>query len=148
MPTPSTYETLGMPLAPGTLAPGLDANGFINPIAYKVKVYTKTSDFTVLATQSGAIFNTTGATANVNFTLPAVTTTGFVAYFFNTVDFNMTVTSAEGDNIVMKNDVDLDSISFQTTSEKIGGACMLVSDGTNWMAFILSEELVTVTAAD
>lgn len=148
MPTPSTYQTVGMKVLEG-LAPMVDSNGFIADIALKLKISAKTASYTVNLNESGTVFTTRGATAAVTFTLPAVASAaGCVYLFFNAVDFAMTIASAEGDNMIMKNDVDLDSIAFSTTSELIGGAAMIVGDGTSWLCFILSEELVTVTGAD
>lgn len=147
MPTPSTWQKNGMYLYKG-LAPGLDSNGFIDNIAYKVRVQAQPIAYTVSLYESGTIFTTYGGTAATTFTLPAVASAdGCIYYFVNAVDQDMTIASAEGDNMVAKNDASADSIAFSTTSEKIGGAVMVVSDGTKWYTFPMSEELVTITVA-
>lgn len=148
MPTSATRQTVGMPTAPNGLAPGLDANGFINPIAFKVRTASKTSAYTVLLTESGTYFDTYGATAAVTFTLPAVASgAGCVYYFMSAADFAMTVASAEGDNIVTFNDVAADSIAMSTTSEIIGGGVKIVGNGTVWFAFLYVNETQTPVIA-
>lgn len=117
-------------------APGLDAYNRIPELAMTMQTVAKAASYTLLPEDSGKIFTTTGATGAVTFTLPAVTNTGFVAWFCNTVDQNMTVASAEGDNVVAVNDAAADSIAFSTASNKIGGAVMVVSNGTLWLPFV------------
>ena len=147
MPTSSTYQTVGMKVHDG-LSPAIDLNGFIADIAYKFKVTAKTASYTVTLNDSGTLFTTRGATANVVFTLPAVASaTGCMYRFFNAVDFNMTITSAEGTTIMCKNNAGASSIAFSTTSEKIGASCKVISDGTSWLALITSDETTTLTIA-
>ena len=110
-------------------APALDSDGFIDDIAMKLNVVAKTADYTVKHSESGTFFTTEGATAAVNFTLPAAAS-GLVYWFFSAEDVNMTVTADTADTMVAMNDVAADSIAFSTTSEKIGGAIMAVSDGS------------------
>lgn len=129
MPTPSTYQTNGMPMADGVLAPGLNANGQIANIAYVPRVSAKTADYTVLASESGTIFTTEGATANVNFTLPAASTGPWVFEFFTAEDFNLTVTAGTADTMVTFNDVAADSVAYSTSSEKVGGYVKVFSAG-------------------
>lgn len=90
----------------------------------------KTADYTVTATESGTIFHTTGATANVNFTLPAINTGPWMFTFINGADVNLTVTAAAADTIVTYNDLTADSVAISTSSEKIGGAIEVLCDGS------------------
>jgi hypothetical protein len=130
------------------VAAGLDSNGFIADIAYKVNVEAHPIAYTVNLNQSGTVFTTYGGTAATTFTLPAVASAnGCIYYFINAVDFAMTIASAEGDNMVTKNDASADSIAFSTTSELIGAAVCVISDGTKWYTLPMSEELVTITVA-
>jgi len=146
MPTPSTFQTVGMPTYEG-LAPGLDANGFINPIAFKMNVVAKTASYTVLATESGTVFTTSGSAGAVVFTLPTAAA-GLCYWFINAADQDMTITSTPADKFVLFNDVAADSIAFSTASEKVGGGVFVVSDGTNWFGFVhLGTETQTPTIA-
>jgi hypothetical protein len=125
-------------------AVAVDGNGFMTDIAFTHKVVAKTAAYTVLAADSGTIFTTRGATAAVTFTLPTTATTGLTYFFFNVVDLDMTVASGTADTVVTKNDAAADSVAFSTTSLKIGGALMVVGDGTGWLAFALSTNTATV----
>lgn len=146
MPTPSTFATVGMPIHKG-LSAGVDSNGFLNPIQFKLNVVAKTADYTVLATESGTVFTTSGASGAVVFTLPTAAA-GLCYWFFNGADQNMTVTSSPADKFMLFNDIAADSIAFSTVSEKVGGGVMCVSDGTNWFGFVaLGSETQTPTIA-
>lgn len=90
----------------------------------------KTADYTVTAADSGTIFHTTGATAAVNFTLPAISTGPFYFLFIAGADQNLTVTAETADTAVTYNDLTADSVAFSTASEKIGGAIEVYCDGT------------------
>jgi hypothetical protein len=104
--------------------------------SYGPPITAKTSSYTVLATDSGTFFTTEGASGAVTFTLPAVGTTHFHAWFFCAEDQTMTVASAAGDDMVLFNDVAADSLAFSTSSEKAGGGCYCISDGTKWMVLV------------
>lgn len=93
----------------------------------------KTTNYTVLDTDNGTLFHTTGASGGVTFTLPAVGPgLGFI--FWNTVDQTMTVASAEGDNVVVDADVTADSVAASTSSHKIAAMYhfFTVYDGSAW----------------
>lgn len=128
MPTPATFQTI-MSLFKG-LAPAVDANGFIANPAVLPRVVAKTADYTVLATESGTIFTTVGATAAVVFTLPAATAGNWVYLFFVGADQDLTVTAGTADTLITFNDVAADSVAFSTASEKVGGCILAFSDGT------------------
>ncbi len=128
MPTPSTEQST-MPLYHGK-APMVDSNGILANFSWSPRVVAKTAAYTCVAKDSGTYFTTTGATAAVTFTLPAINTGPWIMYFINTVDLDMTVASAAVDTINTFNDVAADSVAFSTSGEKIGGACVAVCDGT------------------
>lgn len=129
-------QTNGMNTFMGRAA-GVDEDGMIANISYYPKVRPKTADYTVLATESGSIFTTTGATAAVNFTLPAISTGPWIFYFLAGADVNMTVTAETADTMVTFNDLAADSVAFSTASEIIGGGVMVVCDGTTLFAIQL-----------
>lgn len=145
MPTPSSRQSQ-MPVFMGKAA-GVDSDHQIDDIAFKLNVVAKTSDYTVLASESGTLFTTEGATANVNFTLPSAAD-GLVYWFFAAEDYNLTVTADTADTLIAFNDVAADSVAFSTASEKIGGAFMVFSDGSKWMVSgLLGDDAQTITVA-
>ena len=106
----------------------------------------KVADYTVVAADNGTLF--TASTGAVNFTLPAIAQ-GLAFEFLNLVDANMTVTSAEGDNIVCQNDIAADSVAFSTASFKIGGWVQVQANaaGTKWYVKSFAGPTATVTVA-
>lgn len=129
MPTPSTFQSI-MSLFKG-LAPAVDSNGFLANPAVLPRVVAKTANYTVKFNESGTIFTTAGATANVAFTLPDPTDGKWVYLFVVGADVNLTVSAATADTLITFNDVAADSVAYSTSSEKIGGAILCFSDGTN-----------------
>jgi hypothetical protein len=108
----------------------------------------KTASFTATALDSGKIFMIVGATATVTVTLPAINTGPFAFTILHGSDVDLVVASAAVDTIITYNDLAADSISFATSSEKIGGAVDVYCDGTS--LFVLariasSYQNVTVT---
>lgn len=105
-------------------------------------VVNNTADATLTASQSGTIFKM--GTAGEDLTLPAVASSNGVHYRFvvsgAVATTNMTVVSAEGDNIegsmiVAGAVVDCDAndvITFVIDGENIGDFIDLYSDGTYW----------------
>lgn len=120
----------------------------VNPSGLKphLRVQAKTSNYTVLAADAGTLFTTTGASGAVTFTLPAIAAGLGPFEFLNTVDQNMTVASAEGDNIVTLNDNAADSLAFSTSSQKVGGHLRVYADnaGTKWLVEVLSGGTLTI----
>jgi hypothetical protein len=94
----------------------------------------KTADYTCTVNDSGTIFHTTGATAAVNFTLPAIGDGPFHFTFIAGADVDLTVTAETADTMVTYNDLAADSIAFSTSSEKIGGAVDVFCDGVTLFA--------------
>lgn len=143
MPKPTTRQT-HMPVHMGN-APSVEADTRqIDNMAFKVNVVPKVADYTVKATESGTFFTNAGATAAVNFTLPAFAD-GLVYFFFVAADFAVTVTSSTADMMITDHDVAADSIALSTTSEMLGGMIQVFSDGTKWMSMVYAEESVAVT---
>lgn len=106
------------------------------------KVSALTSDTTLTASQSGTTF--TMGTAGLDLTLPAVASSNGVRFKFVVsaafATTNMTIVSAEGDNIdgnlivagaVVACDL-ADVVTFVATSEDIGDFVELYSNGTTW----------------
>ncbi|MEE8607811.1 MAG: hypothetical protein V3S55_09410 [Nitrospiraceae bacterium] len=114
---------------------------------YRMKApVTKTGAYTVLESDSGTIFNTIGAGASVTFTLPAVTVTGFHAWFHCCEDEDLVVASAAGNDMVLDNDATASSLTFGTTTEQIGQALYVVSDGAQWLCGVmLAQTLFGIT---
>ncbi len=110
----------------------------------------KTGAYTCVESDSGTNFTTEGAAAEVVFTLPAVSLTGWHATFWNsaTPEQNMKVSSAAGNDIIAANDKAASDVSFETTGEKIGQSMWMVSNGTVWLCFMrLGLITTTVTIA-
>jgi hypothetical protein len=124
-----------MPIHKG-MSPGINTANQIPSIQFTQNVVAKTASYTLLPTDSGTLFHTTGATGAVTFTLPAVATSAGLTYtFMNTVDQNMVV-AAPTDTMVADGDATATSATWSTTSHKIGGACTVSCDGAKW--FLLS----------
>ena len=112
----------------------------------KLNIVVKTSSYTITADDFGSVFTTRGATGAVTFTLPAAgsTNSGEWVLFINVADQNMIVAGAD-EELVVFNDLTADTIAFQTSSEKIGGAFLAISDGTSWAVVPIATETQTVT---
>ena len=128
--------------------PSINDDHQIKEMAFKVNTATKVADYTVKASESGTFFNNRGATAAVNFTLPAVAS-GLNYHFYCAADFSVTVTPAAVDTIICDNNVAADAFALSTTSEMMGGCIVVTCDGTKWMANAYLEESQTavVTSA-
>lgn len=106
----------------------------------------KVANYTVTAAECGVLFTT--GTGAVTFTLPAIAK-GLYFEFLNLVNANMTVASAEGDNMVALNDAAADSFAASTTSEKVGAWLRVIANqaGTLWYVQNLSAGANTITIA-
>ena len=108
----------------------------------------KTASFTATAADSGKLFLIVGATANVNVTLPAISTGPFYFRVYNGSDINLTATSATADTIITYNDLAADSVAFSTASEKIGGMIEVLCDGVSLFVLArISSSYQNVTVA-
>jgi len=106
----------------------------------------KTADYTCVESDSGTIFTNEGDANAINFTLPAVTNTGWHAWFYCMEDFDLKVTSADANLMIADDDVAATSIAFSTATEIVGNGVYVVSDGVKWLTFIQrAQSLNTVT---
>jgi hypothetical protein len=92
---------------------------------------TKAASYTVTAADNGTFFM---ASAAAVFTLPTLAA-GLHFYFYNLADADMGVASAAGDDIVTDGDASADSVTFSTSSHKIGGGVLVFANdaGTKWL---------------
>jgi hypothetical protein len=115
------------------MAPGINNNHQIPSIQYTRNVVSKAASYTVLVTESGTIFDTTGASGAVTFTLPAVADAdGCEFTFVNTVDQNMVVTAPTG-TLVADNNAAATSATFSTSGHKIGGTVTVACNGAKYL---------------
>ena len=100
------------------------------------------------AAQSGTRFILTNAAA-VAVTLPAVAE-GLVFEFLRAADEEMAIASAEGDNMIVGNDTEADSITFTTPGEHIGALVraegILVGTTAKWLITVPHVPIGTGTA--
>lgn len=80
----------------------------------------KQEAYTVVAADNFSMFDNADASGAVTFTLPAIAR-GYLFGFRVVADQNVTVASAEGDNMIALDDAAADSVAFSTTNELIGG---------------------------
>lgn len=148
MPTPSSNQ-IYMDLWEGR-APAVDADGILRNLIWSPRFSVKTAAYTVLARETGTWFLTTGATATVTFTLPAITAGPFLFFFVNTTDQTMEVASETADTLITFNDLLADKVGFAQASEKIGGFVIAGCDGTSVFALTpisAHSQTVAVTTA-
>lgn len=130
----------------GTFLGAISATGtssISGSLAYKLPVVAPAGDATLTVAQSGSFVKMN--TAGEDITLPAVASSAGVHYKFAVTGAvettNMTIASAEGDNIegsliVAGAVVDCDAndvITFVIDGENIGDFVELYSDGTSWL---------------
>lgn len=83
-----------------------------------------TSDTTLTAADAGKRLIAT--TADVDFTLPALATNpGFSVEVLRASDHEMAVISAEGNNMIVGNDLSATSVTFTTAGDQIGVRCQI-----------------------
>lgn len=122
-----------------------------NPTLPWRRAVVKAANYTVLAADNGTLFTTkTGA---VVFTLPTIAA-GLSFFFLNSVDADMTISSAEGNNIIGLHNLTADGIAFSTSSKKIGGmvriTAIYVDTTIKWIVSAMSagdDNTVTVVSA-
>lgn len=105
---------------------------------------TVTASTTLTSHDVGKTFFS-AASGACTFTMPnpATCSPGDEIILINTVDQNML--AALDEKILFKGNAAADSVSYETSSEKIGGAFLMVCTGTKWAALPLAEEAVTIT---
>jgi hypothetical protein len=117
------------------------------------RIQTKTADYTILESDFGTIFTNFGTTADVAFTLPAVTNLPdgwwVIVFCADLADFVSVASSGSSDNLVTINDISADSVKLDTNNERAGGGWWFVWDDTNskWLVFTMTGETQTVTIA-
>lgn len=110
------------------------------------KYVAKTADYTVTNADRNVKFTNSGASGTVVFTLPSTAALGLEYWFGVVADQTVTVTAGTADTLIAYNDVAADSISFGTSSEKVGGMVHIYGDGSKWVAELsLGFESQTVT---
>jgi len=107
-------------------------------------VTAKTANYTVTSGESGSIFTNQAATAAVVFTLPAQAT-GLWYIFANVEAQDITIAADTADTMAAYNDVTADNVALSTANEKVGGAFLVFSDGTNWVALPMGYDGQTQT---
>ncbi len=107
---------------------------------------TKTSDTTLVESDSGAIFDNTGDAGAIIWTLPDVTLTGWHAWFMCVVDEDFTILSANTDKMIVDDDDAADSIGLEVTTQQIGGGFYVLSDGAKWLVAVFHSIEDTVIA--
>ena len=113
------------------------APGFYGPVV-------KTADYTVVAADSGYQFTTRGASGAVIFTLPTTIPAGFRARFYSEANQNMAIACAS--KLVVTNNLTASSVTFSTSSQKIGASVEVVAndDQTKYLVNLLTSCAATV----
>jgi len=115
--------------------PGIDQYNRVAKIALTRRVITKTASYTCKIEESGAVLIANHATVAVVFTLPAVAVSAGVYYnFFNVGAAEMDITAPSG-TLVSDGSAATTTIAFAVSAHIIGGAALVICDGTNWYAF-------------
>lgn len=98
-------------------------------------VIAKTANYTVTATDNGAIFTNQGASALVVFTLPTIAK-GLRYLFYCEDNDGIRVSAATANTLVTHNDATADSATFSTTGRCIGAAIEVYAnaDATKWLS--------------
>ena len=97
----------------------------------------------VVASESGVLFVNHCASATT-YTLPTVALAkGKWFWFFNVGAAGMIITGGTASVMVRKNSATSTSVTFATSSEMIGAACLIMCDGTNYFCFNLSTCTIT-----
>lgn len=101
------------------------------------KVEVKTSNYTVTAKDTGKLMVANKAGV-FTFTLPAVDDgEGCVWYFTQKQNQNLVITGGTTGKMVAIHNATADKVTFSTASQKIGAACAVMCDGSNYYFFNL-----------
>lgn len=113
-----------------------DPAGYLAGVTQRSR--TVIADTVVVAADNGTRF--LAETANVLFTLPAIRA-GLTYEFLRISDHNMTIASAEGDNVIVGNDSQADSVAFTTAGQKVGARVRVLgistTAGLRWLTEII-----------
>lgn len=109
---------------------------------------SKTTAYSVVASDNLTLFDNVGAGGAVTFTLPSIQ----VGYFFGfrvQADQSVTIASLEGSNIIALNNASASSVAFSTSSQKIGGMVYIYSNANanKWIVENASAGTNTITVA-
>jgi len=130
------------------MAPAVDADHFIDKLAFKFHVVAKTASYTPKLRESGTFFTTEGASGAIVFTLPAVASSDGIVYWFYSAEIqNMTIT-APANTMVAGSDATATNVVFSDATGKCGNCVMVVGNGTLWHAFPMTAQndvVITVT---
>jgi hypothetical protein len=109
----------------------------------KLNVKNLAAAYTFVAEDSGKVFI---ATAALTLTLPAVSAafSGCHGRVVNGADTDFVLAATAGE-MVFKNDLAANSVSYATAGEKIGSGFDFFCDGSKWYVLPLAEEAVTIT---
>lgn len=102
------------------------------------QIEAKTADFQIVPGDIGKTFTNRGASASVTATLPPVAdlTAGWWCRFFVVANQAVVIAShGSSDNITGLNDATADSLTIDTSAERIGFGATFIWDGTSWLAF-------------
>lgn len=112
------------------------------------KFRSKTADYTVLAADNFTLFDNTGASGAVTFTLPTLAN-GLAFWFKVAADQTVTVASAAGNDMIAFNDASASSVAFSTSGQKIGGGVLVYANpgATKWLVEDISAGANTITVA-
>jgi len=141
-------------MARAQMSPRFLFDDFINgisPTNYRfpwTNFVSKTASYSVVASDNFTLFDNTGATGAITFTLPAIAN-GYCFAFRVQADQNVIVASAEGANMIALNNAVANSVAFSTGSQKIGGQVIVYSNpgATKWIVETASAGANTVTVA-
>lgn len=118
-----------------------------NPWGGWTNIVAKTADYTITEADNNVLFTNRGASAGVNFTLPATAKKGLRYGVYVVAGQDTTLTAGTADTAVTFNDATSDSVALSTTSEKIGGHFEVLGDGTGWLVIPHLWEAQTMTIA-
>jgi hypothetical protein len=109
---------------------------------------TKTTNYSILASDNGSHFDNTGAGAPVTFTLPPIAN-GLFFGFTVVAGQNLAVTSFEGTNIVAFNNASASTLTFSTAGALIGGMIRFYTNpgATKWLVEVGSAGANTITVS-
>ena len=102
------------------------------------QIEAKTADYQVKPEDIGKVFTNRGAVASVTLTLPPVAdiTAGWNCFVFVVANVAVVIAShGSADNIVGLNDAGADTLTIDTSAERIGFGVKMVWDGTGWLSF-------------
>lgn len=106
-------------------------------------VQAKTADYTVKAYESGTLFTNRGASADINFTLPATPLVGLHYGFYLVENYEIKLTSGTADTIVAFNDKGCDTVAITTNNAQIGSMLEVFGDGTGWLTRVSPAQAIS-----